>query len=83
MIFNKNLVEYDDDTIMYNAQPLSNIDFCNNTVYDPADGKIIGINLKKNVAREFACDAVDESSKLEFTGKGFKIYNDNCVYNYG
>lgn len=83
MMFNKNQIEYDDNTIMYNAQPLSNIDFCNNTVYDPADGKIIGINIKKNVAKEFACSVVDESSKLEFTGKGFKIYNKDCIYNYG
>lgn len=83
MVFNKNQIEYDDDTITYNAQPLSNIDFNNNTVYDPTDGKIIGINVYKNVAKEFTCSVVDESSKLEFTGKGFKIYNKNTIYNYG
>ena len=83
MVFNKKQIEYDDDTIMYNAQPLSNIDFNNNTVYDPADGKIIGINIQKNVAKEFMCNVVDESSKLEFTGKGFRIYNKNAIYNYG
>ena len=83
MVFNKSQIEYDDDTIMYNAQPLNNIDFCNNTVYDPADGKIIGINILKNAAKEFRCNVVDESSKLDFTGKGFKIYNKSNVYNYG
>ena len=83
IVFNKNKVEYDDDIIMYNTQTLDNIEFCNNTIYDPADGKIIGTNLIKNTAKEFTCSVVDESSKLEFTGKGFKIYNQNNIYNYG
>ena len=83
MVFNKNRIEYDDDVIMYNAQPLGNIDFCNNTIYDPADGKIIGTNIAKNTAKEFNCSVVDESSKLQFTGRGFKIYNKNNIYNYG
>lgn len=83
MVFNKNHIEYDDDVIMYNAQPLSNIDFYNNTIYDPADGKIIGTNIVKNTAKEFNCSVVDESSELKFTGRGFKIYNKNNIYNYG
>ena len=83
MVFNKNRIEYDDDDIMYNAQPLSNIDFHNNTIYDPADEKIIGTNIAKNIAKEFPCSVVDESSKLQFTGRGFKIYNKNNIYNYG
>ena len=83
MVFNKNRIEYDDNSIVYNAQPLSNIDFCNNTIYDPADGKIIGTNITKNTVKEFPCNVVDESSKLEFTGRGFKIYNKNNIYNYG
>ncbi|MCI8700586.1 MAG: hypothetical protein HFJ47_04535 [Clostridia bacterium] len=83
MVFNKNRIEYDDDVIMYNAQPLVNIDFCNNTIYDPADGKIIGTNIVKNTAKEFNCGVVDESSRLQFTGRGFKIYNKNNIYNYG
>lgn len=83
MIFNKNRIEYDDDIIMYNAQPLGNIDFCNNTIYDPADCKIIGTNIIKNTAKEFNCSVVDESSKLQFTGRNFKIYNKTNIYNYG
>lgn len=83
MVFNKNRIEYDDDVIMYNAQPLGNIDFCNNTIYDPADGKIIGTNIVKNTAKEFNCSVVDESSKLQFTGRGFNIYNKSNIYNYG
>ncbi len=83
MVFAKNQIEYDDDVILYNAQTLSNIDFFNNTIYDPADGKIIGTNIVKNTAREFECSVVDESSALKFTGKGFKIYNKSKIYNYG
>ena len=83
MVFNKSRIEYDDDVIMYNAQPLGNIDFYNNTIYNPADGKIIGTNIVKNTAKEFNCSVVDESSKLQFTGRGFNIYNKNNIYNYG
>ncbi len=83
VLFGKNHIEYDDDIIMYNAQTLSNIDFFNNTIYDPSDGKIVGTNIVKNVAKEFSCDVVDENSKLEFTGKGFKIYTDKKIYSYG
>ena len=83
LVFARNRIEYDDDVIMYNAQPLSNIDFFNNTIYDPADGRIIGTNIVKNTAKEFNCSVVDESSKLQFTGRGFKIYNKNNIYNYG
>lgn len=83
MVFYKNKIEYDDDLIMYNARPLSNIDFYNNTIYDPADAKIIGTNISKNTAKEFDCGVVNETSVLEFTGKGFKIYNQDNIYNYG
>lgn len=83
IVFNKDKIEYDDDVIVYNADTLSNIDFCNNTVYDPADEKIIGTNLLKNIAKEFDCNVVDESSKLKFSGSGFTIYNKNAIYNFG
>ena len=83
IVFSKDKIKYDDDVISYNATPLSNIYFFNNTIYDPDDGKIIGINLLKDTAKEFPCSIVDESSKLEFTGKGFRIYNQDIIYNYG
>lgn len=83
IVFSKNKIEYDDDIILYNAQTLSNIDFYNNTIYDPADSRIIGINLIKNTAKEFPCSVVDESSKLKFDGHGFKIYGKNNIYHYG
>jgi serine/threonine protein kinase len=83
IVFGKNTIKYDDDDINYNATTLSNIEFYNNTIYDPDNGKIIGTNIVRNVAKEFICNVVDESSKLEFTGKGFKIYNSDKIYNFG
>ena len=83
MVFSKNQIEYDTDTILYHAQPISNIDFWGNTIYDPDDGKIIGTNLAKNTAKEFPCKVVDESCKLKFTGRGFKIYGKDHIYQYG
>ena len=83
LVFNKKQVTYDDDVILYNAQTLSNIDFYNGTIYDPADGIIVGTNIAKNVSKEFKCNVVDETSKLQFTGRGFKIYNKSNIYNYG
>lgn len=83
LVFNKKQVTYDDDVILYNAQPLSNIDFYNGTIYDPADSIIVGTNISKNVAKEFKCHVVDESSKLQFTGRSFKIYNKSNIYNFG
>ena len=83
LVFNRDKIEYDDDIIMYNADTLGNIDFYNNTIFDPSDEKIIGINLAKNTAKEFDCKVVDESSKLKFTGTGFIIYNKDNIYSYG
>ena len=83
MVFNNNKIVYDDDVIRYEALTLNNIDFHNNTIYDPSDGKIVGTNIVKNTAKEFDCSVVDESSRLEFTGRGFKIYNPKNIYNYG
>lgn len=83
MVFNKNKVEYDDTVIVYNAHTLSNIDFYNNIIYDPDDNRIVGTNLVKNVAKEFRCAVVDENSRLQFTGRGFKIYNKDQIYTFG
>ena len=82
MVFRKDKIKYDDVVITYNAIPLSNIDFANNTIYDPDNGRIVGTNILKGVAKEFVCSVVDESSKLEFTGRGFRIYNQDAIYKY-
>lgn len=83
MIFYKDKILYDDDNILYNADTLGNIDFCNDIIYDPTDGAIIGINVFKNVAKQFTCSVVDEESKLKLTRDGFKIFNNGEIYNFG
>lgn len=82
IVFGKNSIEYDSDMISYNASPLFGMCFYNNTIYDPGNGKIIGINFVKNTAKEFSCNVVDESSKLEFKEGGFIITNDDKIYSF-
>lgn len=83
VVFGDKSIEYDSDVIRYNASPLSGIYFYNNTIYDPADGKIIGTNYVKNQAKEFSCDVVSESSKLEFEDGKFIITTDDKIYSFG
>ena len=83
IIFGDKKYEYDDTIIRYNVSPLSGICFYNDTIYIPGDGKIVGINYHKNLAKEFNCDIVAEDSKLEFDGKRFTIINDDKIYHFG
>jgi hypothetical protein len=82
VIFGAKAIEYDSDVMSYHAVPLSGICFAGGTIYDPADGKIIGTNVFRDIAKEFACDVVDESSKLQFTNGGFDIVTDTLIYRY-
>jgi|GEM_PF-1199604 Uncharacterized protein with protein kinase and helix-hairpin-helix DNA-binding domains len=75
-------IEYDSDILNYHAAPLSGICFHGGTIYDPAGGKIIGANIAKNIAKEFACAAVDESARLEFKDGGFTITTDEKIYRF-
>lgn len=83
IVFGDRSIEYDSDVIRYNASPLSGICFYNNTIYDPADGKIVGTNYVKNQAKEFSCDVVFENSKLEFENGKFIITADDKIYSFG
>jgi hypothetical protein len=83
IVFGDKVIEYDNDILMYNATPLSSICFYNNTIYDPADKKIIGINYIKNQSKEFQCVVVNESSRLEFANGGFHITNEDKIYSFG
>jgi len=83
LVFGGRSIEYDSDVISYNASPLSGICFHNNTIYDPADGKIVGINYVKNQAKEFSCDVVSENSALEFENGKFIITTEEKVYTFG
>ncbi len=83
MVFGKKAVRYDSDVIDYNTMTLENIDFHGSTIFDPSDGKIVGTNLAKGTYKEFKCNVVDENSKLVFTGRGFNIYTEDHIYNFG
>lgn len=83
IIFGAKSIEFDSDAIRYNANSLSRICFYNNTIYDPGNGKIIGINYIKNQAKAFDCNVVNENSRLEFDGKKFTIVNEDKIYTFG
>jgi len=76
-------VIYDSEEIKYHAYPLSNMEYVNNTIYDSADGKIVGTNLLKNVSKEFICTVVQEDSKLKFVNGKVIITNQEKIYSYG
>ncbi|MDR2524019.1 MAG: hypothetical protein LBC95_00545, partial [Candidatus Nomurabacteria bacterium] len=83
LIFGAKAIEYDSDVLKYSATPLSGVCFANNTIFDPADGKIIGTNVFRNTAKEFVCAAIDESAKLRFSNGKFTIATDEKVYLFG
>lgn len=83
IVFGKNGIEYDGDTIRYHAAPLSNLCYFGGVVYDPGNSEIVGTNLVKNQSKSFACSVVDADSALEFDGCGFDIVTDTKVYRFG
>jgi hypothetical protein len=82
VIFGAKAIEYDSDVLIYHAVPLSGLCFAGGTIYDPAAGKIIGTNVFRDSAKEFACGVVDESSKLQFREGGFDIVTDTKIYRF-
>lgn len=83
LIFGDKAIEYDNDTIQYNAMPLSGICFYNNTIYNPSDEKIIGTNYLKNQGKAFDCNVVNENSTLKFNGRKFIIVGKDKIYTFG
>ncbi|MCL2869252.1 hypothetical protein FWF48_00365 [Candidatus Saccharibacteria bacterium] len=83
VVFSKTAIEYDQDVLMYNATPLTNLYFYGGIIYDPGNSKIVGTNLTKNSAKEFACSVVDEASALRFDGHKFTIVAQDKIYRFG
>jgi len=83
LIFSDKGIEYDTDSIKYNSISLAGICFYNNTIYDPADEKIVGINYMKNQGKAFDCNMVNEDSILKFDGRKFVIINKDKIYTFG
>jgi hypothetical protein len=83
VVFGKTGIEYDSDVVRYHATPLSNLCYFAGTVYDPGNGEIIGVNLAKNSAKKFTCEAVDAGCALEFENGGFDIVSDEKLRRFG
>ncbi|MDR1300778.1 MAG: hypothetical protein LBK50_03675 [Candidatus Nomurabacteria bacterium] len=83
MVFGPDGVEFDSEMFQYNATPLSNVCYQAGTVYGPGNSEVIGVNLKKNTTRTFACSVVDANSALSFENGGFVIVTDDKVYRFG
>lgn len=83
MIFgNKGVIEYDEEVINYEVNPLSNICFYKDTICVPQDGKITMIHYIKNLTKEIPCQVVREDSKLEYSNGIFEITNDDKIYHF-
>lgn len=83
LIFGEKEIVKDTDVWTYSANPLSGICFAGNTIYEPGDNEIIGLNVASNNTRAFPCKVVNESSHLEFVNGGFVIRNTDKIYTFG
>lgn len=83
IIINKNKVIFDSTIYKYTSYPLSNICFANNTIFSPSNKKIVGINWKREIVKNFDISIVTEESVLEFENNGFNIITDNKIFRYG
>lgn len=83
IVISNNKVIFDKNIYKYNAYPLSNICFANNTIFAPSNKKIVGINYNDNIVKNFDINIVTEESTLEFENGGFNIITDNKIFRYG
>lgn len=83
LVFGEGRIVEDNTTWKYSAMPLSAICFAGNTIYEPGDAQIIGLNVGTNVSKSFPCKVVTENSHLEFINGGFMITNSDKVYRFG
>lgn len=83
VVISNNKVIFDKNIYKYNAYPLSNICFAKNTIFAPSHKKIVGINYKDNIVKNFDINIVTEESVLEFENGGFNIITENKIFRYG
>ena len=81
-VFNKNNIEFKIDNIRY-TNDLSNICFNNKVIFKATDKAIRGYSYEKSVYKDFACDIVNEDSKLLKEGNKFIVINENIIYKVG
>ncbi len=83
LVFGEKRIVEDNTTWKYSAMPLSGICFAGNTIYEPGNAQIIGLNVGTNVSKSFPCKVVTEDSHLEFINGGFTITNSDKIYRFG
>jgi len=82
LIFDKNKVVYSNDSIRYSTD-LGNLCFSNGVIFSPSDKVIRGFGFEKNVYKDFACDVVNDGSRLIREGSKFVVINEKEVYRLG
>ena len=82
LIFDKNNVIYSSDSIRYQTD-LGNLCFSGGIIFSPSDKVIRGFGFEKNVYKDFACDVVNDGSKLIREGSKFIVVNEKEVYRLG
>jgi len=82
LVFDKNKVIYSSDSIRYYTD-LGNLCFSNGVIFSPSDKVIRGFGFEKNVYKDFACDVVNDGSKLIRDGNKFVVINEKEVYRLG
>lgn len=78
----KDQLEFNEKQIKYDCS-LGNITFAASTIFIPNDGIIRGYNFQKQLFKDFDVDVVTSDSKLIRTNTGFKVINDENIYNVG
>lgn len=81
-VFNKNNVEYFNDTIKY-AVDLGNLCFSNGIIFRAGDGYIKGFDYAKNVYKDFPCKAVNDGAKLIRKNNKFVVINEKEIIQVG
>lgn len=83
LVFGNKQILVDNSTWTYSAMPLSGICLAGNTIYEPGNKEIIGLNVANNKIKAFPCSIVRENSHLEFSNGKFTITNSDKVYTFG
>jgi len=82
LVFDKNKIVYSSDNIKYLVD-LGNICMNNGIIFSPSDKCIRGYDFNKNIYKDFACDIINDSSKLIRENSKFIAINENEVYLIG
>lgn len=74
-------IVYDSKEIEYNLDDLSLIGFNNDTIYMPAENKILAFSYAENKLTSLPCNVVKSYSKLEFNAEYISVINQKDVFN--